>query len=190
MAWMLHNGRLPRKITEGVSMLVSFQPAVMREGQVHKGPDYYKSSESGHAPVIYKTRDGCKAYIVCHEGDLAEANQKTARPSTERWPATRTAACTSTKNRTLPCLVSGPCARPRWKSTANSIRNTRQPGDSEPPTWRGPAFEFALQPELLWLEWTHIGGGTTVTGIGIRSAGRQALTVAGPFLFEPRCLND
>jgi hypothetical protein len=76
MAWMLHNGRLPRKITEGVSMLVSFQPAVMREGQVHKGPDYYKSSESGHAPVIYKTRDGCKAYIVCHEGDLAEANQK------------------------------------------------------------------------------------------------------------------
>jgi hypothetical protein len=57
-------------------MLVSFQPAVMREGQVHKGPDYYKSSESGHAPVIYKTRDGCKAYIVCHEGDLAEANQK------------------------------------------------------------------------------------------------------------------
>lgn len=56
-------------------MLVPFQPPALREGQTHKGPDYYKSSDSGHAPVIHRTKKGHKPYIVCHHGDLPEATR-------------------------------------------------------------------------------------------------------------------
>jgi hypothetical protein len=51
----------------------SFNVPNLQLGRSHKGPDYYKSHGSGHAPVIHRSREGHRSYIVCHEGDLQEA---------------------------------------------------------------------------------------------------------------------
>ena len=62
--------------------LVTQEVSEIKPGQLLKGPDYYKSSQSGHQPVLYRAMTGSKPFIVCRLADLEEAKRANLRSHT------------------------------------------------------------------------------------------------------------